>query len=1686
MSARAHRTPASSLTGFRRSVRSWATVFSAAACFACERQQPPETCGTIPEQVVHVGETATALACFEDPNGDLLLYWATVADPDVATVISEAARLTITGRKPGTSMVSATATDAGGLMAETRFQVTVPNRAPITVGAISALVLSAGSSVVADVSGYFDDPDGEELTYAAVSADKSVAAVSGAGALFTVEAQAKGSVTVTVTASDPGGLSATQTFTVTVPNRAPLVVDSIPGRTVEVGETITQGLVRYFSDPDADPLSFAAASADPRRVAVAVSDSAVSVTALAKGVTTVTVTATDAEGLTATLDFAVSVPNRPPEAVGAIPGDTMPVGESRNLNAASHFSDPDGDALVFAATTSDSTVARTAVAGGIVTVGALGKGEAAVTVTATDTEGLVAAQTFAVTVPNRAPAAEETISARTVTVGDSVVLNVSPFFSDPDDDALVYSATASDTSVAKASVSGAALRIAAIAKGETTVTITAADTDGLSATQTFIVTVPNRAPLVVDSIPGRTVEVRETITQRLVRYFSDPDGDPLSFAAAATNPLRVAVAVSDGAVLVTALAKGGTTVTVTATDTEGLTAALDFAVSVPNRPPEAVGAVPGDTMPVGESRNLNAASLFSDPDGDTLDYSATTSDSTVVTTVVAGGIVTVGALAKGEAAVTLTATDTEGLVAVQAFAVIVPNRAPAAAGTIRSPTIEAGDSVVLDLSQFFSDPDGDALVYSAAASDTSVAKVSVSGAALRIAAIAKGEATVTIAAADGDGLEATQPLAVVVPNRAPLARGAIPPWVAEPGDTTRIDLTAWFSDPDGDPLVCTATASDSAVAEVGVSGSTLTIAAIGKGEAVVTVTARDGDGLASTQSFTVSVHNRPPITVDSIKQRRVEVGDSVVLMLPPFFSDPDGDPLTFGATSADPAVARTSVHGADMTLAAIARGETTVTVTAVDPSGLAATQVFSVTVPNRAPVARGALAAVRMKKSAVKRLTPGSYFADPDGDSLDFETASSDSRVARAWVWKNNVLVRAVGGGVATVTILGRDPEGLSAEQTVEVRVRKSSDESGGNRSPTVVGDIAGQTMEEGDFRDLGVDSRFSDPDGDELQFSAESFDTAVATATVSGKRVQLRAVSLGVARVGVTARDPGGLRATIEFSVTVAEASGINRAPVAVDSVAAMTLIEGDSSTLSAVLLFLDPDNDDLTFSATSSDASVVISTVSASEVALQAVAPGVARVRIAAHDPDGLTASVEFGVTVLEPGTPSPICDRNPAVRNKILALVGAGDCATVTSSQLASITVLELRTAGITSLKSGDFAGLTQLKTLHLQGNSLSTLPSAAFSELSSLTGLIMSYNQLTSLPSDAFSGLDRLEELNISHNEIESLPSGLFAGLSSLKYLFIDTNKFTVLEPGLFSGLPSLYILFLQDVEINTLPQGIFSGLGSLHWLNLSRISLTSLRADVFEDLSSVTELELSHNKLTSLPPGVFKGTTSLKNLLLGDNDIAELPEGIFEGLALLDRLWLHGNGTDPMPIEVSLVATTTGEVKAVVPTGAPFAIEVSVSVSGGSTDGVITIPAGAVESAPWDPEGASSVDIVALPDPPTTFPPHTNSLEETHPAHHGYILTKSPDLPLTLGEEDLIQDAAFSLSPYATSIPSSRNTSWIRFSSLTPSAMGRWNAFLPEISPMPPARLLITAVRAACAKSLSPLEPPELISPARPM
>ena len=453
-------------------------------------------------------------------------------------------------------------------------------QAPMSCGPLPAVTVNVGESTT--VSACFNDANGDALTYSVSSSNPSVATATGAGSSVNITAVSPGNATVTISASDPGGLQATSAVSVTVPNRAPRAVGTIAAVTVAGGETETVDVSGNFTDPDGQTLSYSASSSNPDVATATASGSTVTVTAVGRGMATVTVTATDPGGESATQSFQVTVPNRAPEAEGTIPDAEVKSGETTTVDLGSYFTDPDGDALNYSASSSSPTVATASVAGRVLTVTGAGSGTATVTVTAADPGDLKATQSFQVTVPNRAPEAVGTIPAQTATEGGTKTLVLQPYFTDPDGDVLTYTATSANPAVAVATVSGSVLTIRAVGAGFSVITVTATDPGELKATQlvTIQVSARNSAPEPVGTIPAQSLTAGESATVVLTSYFTDPDGDALTYTAASANQ-AVATAGTTGATLtITGASPGSTTVTVTATDTGDLTATQSVSVSV--------------------------------------------------------------------------------------------------------------------------------------------------------------------------------------------------------------------------------------------------------------------------------------------------------------------------------------------------------------------------------------------------------------------------------------------------------------------------------------------------------------------------------------------------------------------------------------------------------------------------------------------------------------------------------------------------------------------------------------------------------------------------------------------------------------------------------------------------------------------------------------------------------------------------------------------------------------------------------------------------------------------------------------------------------------------------------------------------------------------------------------------------
>ena len=660
-----------------------------------------------------------------------------------------------------------------------------------------------------------------------------------------------------MTARDPYGEYVSQPMTVTVrTNAAPEAAEPIPPQTVLIDTTSEPlDLTPYFHDPDGDPLTYMAVS-DNAGVAiaeVAEGSSQLTIRAVEAGEAIVIVTASDPFREHASQSMTVTVrTNAAPEAAQPLEPRTVLAGTTTEpLELTPYFHDPDGDPLTFAAVSDNAGVRHRRGGGGRQPADhphrggrrgrrrrdgprPLGRRDHP----AHDGDGA----------DERRARGGAAASAADGAVGTtSEPLELTPYFHDPDDDPLTYTAVSDNAGVAIAEVAegGSQLTIRAVAVGEAVVVVTARDPFGEHASQFMTVKVrTNAAPEAAQPLEPRTVLAGTTTEPlELTPYFHDPDGDPLTFAAVSDNAGVAIAEVAEGGSQLTirAVEAGEAVVVVTASDPWGAEASQPMTLTVrTNAAPEVAQPLPTRTLLAETtSEPLELTPYFHDPDGDPLAFAAVSYDPGVAIAEVAegGSQLTIRAMEAGEAVVVVTASDPFREHASQSMTLTVrTNAAPEAAQPLPTPTVLAGTTTEpLELTPYFHDPDGDPLTFAAVSDNAGVlvAEVAEGGSPLTIRAVEAGEAVVVVTASDPWDAEATQRMTVTVRTNAALeVAQPLPPQTVLIGTTSEpLELTPYFHDPDDDPLTYTAVSDNAgvAIAEVAEGGSQLTIRRRGSG-----------------------------------------------------------------------------------------------------------------------------------------------------------------------------------------------------------------------------------------------------------------------------------------------------------------------------------------------------------------------------------------------------------------------------------------------------------------------------------------------------------------------------------------------------------------------------------------------------------------------------------------------------------------------------------------------------------------------------------------------------------------------------------------------------------------------------------------------------------------------------------------
>ena len=448
--------------------------------------------------------TINVLANDSDVDGDSLVISNATADVGAVSVVNNQIQYTPAANANGVATVTYTASDNNGGTASSTLAITInPNNDAPVATADTANMDEDAAPITIDVLANDSDVDGDSLVISNASADEGTATVVNNQIQYTPAANANGVATVIYTASDNNGGTANSTLAITINpiNDAP-VATADTATMNEDAAPITIDVLANDSDVDGDGLVISNTTADVGAVSVVNNQIQYTPAANANGVATVTYTASDNNGGTASSTVAITI--NPINDAPVATADTATMDEDAapiTIDVLANDSDVDGDSLVISNATAD--VGAVSVVNNQIqyTPAANANGVATVTYTASDNNGGTASSTLAITINpiNDAPVA----TADTATMDEDaapITIDVLANDLDVDGDSLVISNATADVGAVSVVNNQIQYTPAANANGVATVTYTASDNNGGTASSTVAITINpiNDAPVVAE------------------------------------------------------------------------------------------------------------------------------------------------------------------------------------------------------------------------------------------------------------------------------------------------------------------------------------------------------------------------------------------------------------------------------------------------------------------------------------------------------------------------------------------------------------------------------------------------------------------------------------------------------------------------------------------------------------------------------------------------------------------------------------------------------------------------------------------------------------------------------------------------------------------------------------------------------------------------------------------------------------------------------------------------------------------------------------------------------------------------------------------------------------------------------------------------------------------------------------
>ena len=789
------------------------------------------------------------------------------------------------------------------------------------------------------------------------------------------------------------------------------------------------------------------------------------------------------------IQITVTDANDPPTVVGSISDQRVAVQSSLTLPVAEHFADEDADDRVIvkgvSKNTSVATIRESSSNELIITGVSLGTTE--IEVIGTDNANETASLIFKLTVgPNLPPVANEEAIEDALPLNLEVVLgtnyefSIDGLFTDPERQALTYSAESSDQDVLIANLVDDKVILTPRRLGNAELTLTATDDTGEATevdrairvveerTTTNQKPVVNQEELANQLPPAKTLVAGTTHTMNLEAIFSDPEDEVLRFEIESSDEDVLQATISEDGIeaLLEGKTAGTAMLTLTATDYSGNSTTVEETITVKsdvmdeNRDPvfdkaALAAALPADNSIIRKRFfRLVLDGVVSDPDGDDVNISVRSSNKAVLRVIQPKDSLTAFLIARsvGESELSIHAEDNSKKSVVEKVTIRVEpaegdeaNRPPQLdrdalnAALPPNNTISVSEFFEIDLSSLFSDPDeGDSVAsISATSDDENVLFVSVDAEhLLTVLGTGEGMTSIRLTAADTVGAETIEPVEISViaasansvafdsqslNRNAPLAldvREAL-------GDsiTTETQLTIR-------PLV-----ENTSLVSATSDGSRVILTALNEGRTSIKLHVESDQGVISRSMFFVEVLNSPPMLSMGIPTQTGDRVDDLILDLSDTFTDADGESIELFATVENSDIALISLSDQSLTIKGVSVGETTVLLTAMDESGNRVETSFVVSIRNHAPTVAGSFGPISLEVGGgAASFQIVDLFAD-DGDAMTYSVDVQASNIVEAALDHTIVNLSPLSRGQTTVTITATDTFGATATVLGQISV---------------------------------------------------------------------------------------------------------------------------------------------------------------------------------------------------------------------------------------------------------------------------------------------------------------------------------------------------------------------------------------------------------------------------------------------------------------------------------------------------------------------------------------------------------------------------------------------------------------------------------------------------------------------------